>query len=114
MRLHLLRQAPTRDQLQEMLEAQGSYIKLAVDVAQGIVVGGGEYHADCEEILLEQGSRQEDIWGADWYPDRRTVTFGALINIRPRQDNRSMEVQDPALRARIEQVVRAVFEGTTP
>ena len=114
MRLHLLRQAPTRDQLQEMLEAQGSYVKLAVDVAQGIVVGGGEYHADCEEVLLEQGSRQEDIWGADWYPDRRTVTFGALINIRPRQDNRSMEVQDPARRARIEQVVRAVFEGTTP
>ena len=80
MRLHLLRQAPTRDQLQEMLEAQGSYIKLAVDVAHGIVVGGGKYHADCEEVLLEQGSRQEDIWGADWYPDRRTVTFGALIN----------------------------------
>jgi hypothetical protein len=51
-----------------MLEAQGSYVKLAIDVAQGIVVGGGEYHADCEEVLLGQGSRQEDIWGADWYP----------------------------------------------
>ena len=114
MRLHLLRQAPTREQFQDMLEAQGSYIKLAVDVAQGGVVGGGEYHADCEEILLEQGSRQEDIWGADWYPESRTVTFGALINIRPRQDNRSMEVQDPTLRVRIEQVVRAVFEGTGP
>jgi hypothetical protein len=42
------------------------------------------------------------------------VTFGALNNIRPRQDNRSMEVQDPTLRMRIEQVVRAVFEGTGP
>ena len=114
MRLHLLRKAPTCEQLQDMLEAQGSYIKPAVDVAQGVVVGGGEYHADCEEILLEQGSRQEDIWGADWYPESRTVTFGALINIRPRQDNRSMEVQDPTLRVRIEHVVRAVFEGTVP
>lgn len=75
---------------------------------------GDEYHADCEEVPLEQGSRQEDIWGADWYPDRRDVTFGALITIRPRQHNRSMEVQDPALRARIEHVVRAVFEGTAP
>lgn len=114
MRLHLLRRPPTQDQVQDMLEAQGSYIKLAVDVAQGMVVGGGEYHADCEEVLLEQGSHQEDIWGADWYPDRRTVTFGALINIRPRQNNRSMEVQDAALRAAIEQVVRTVFEGTAP
>ena len=114
MRLHLLRQSPTRDQVQDMLEAQGSYIKLAVDVARGMVVGGGEYHADCEELLLAQGSHQEDIWGADWYPDRRTVTFGALINSRPRQNNRSMEVQDAALRAAIEQVVRTVFEGTAP
>jgi hypothetical protein len=114
MRLHLLRKAPTCEQLQDMLEAQGSYIKLAVDVAQGVVVGGGEYHADCEAILLEQGSRQEHIWGADWYPESRTVTFGALINIRPRQDNRSMEVQDPTLRTCIEHVVRAVFEGTGP
>ena len=48
-----------------MLEAQGNYIKLAVDVVQGIVVGGGEYHADCEEVLIERGSRQEDVWGAD-------------------------------------------------
>ncbi len=112
MKLHFLRQSPTRDQLQDMLEAQGSYIKLAVDVAQGLVVGGGEYHADCEEMLLEQGSRQDDIWGADWYPDSRAVTFGALINIRPRQNNRTMEVQDAALRARIERVVRGIFEGT--
>lgn len=87
MRLHLLRQTPTRDQLQEMLEAQGSYIKLAVDVPQAVVVGGGEYHADCEEVLIERGSQQEDIWGADWYPESRTVTFGALVNIRPRQGN---------------------------
>ena len=65
-------------------------------------------------MLLAQGSHQEDIWGADWYPDRRTVTFGALINIRPRQNNRSMEVQDAALRARIELVVRIVFEGMAP
>jgi hypothetical protein len=111
MKLHLLRHSPTREQLQDMLEAQGSYLKLAVDVAQGLVVGGGEYHADCEEVLLEQGSRQENIWGADWYPDSHAVAFGALINIRPRQNNRAMEVQDAALRARIEQIVRAVFEG---
>ena len=38
MRLHLLRKAPTCEQLQDMLEAQGSYIKLAVDVAQGVAV----------------------------------------------------------------------------
>ena len=111
MRLHLLRERPSLEQLQDLLEAQGSYIKLAVDIARGVLAGGGEeYHADCEEILLEDGSRQEDIWGADWYPESGVVTFGALINIRPRQANRSMEIQDPTVRTRVEGIVRRVFE----
>ena len=111
MHVHLLRESPTDVQLREMLEAQLTYIKLAVDVERGIVAGGGEYHADCEEVLLEDGSVQENIWGADWYPESRTVTFGALINIRPRQGNRGMEIVDPALRTRVEQVVRRLFTG---
>jgi hypothetical protein len=114
MKLRLLDQRPTPDQLQEMLEAQGGYVKLAVDAARGALVGGGEFHADCEELLLAQGSRQEDVWGADWHPDSGPVAFGALINIRPRQQNRSMEAQDATLRTRIERVVRTVFQGAAP
>lgn len=96
-----------------MLEPLGTYIKLAVDVERGVLAGGGEYHADCEEALLEDGSRQENVWGADWYPDSRTVGFGALINIRPRQGNPGMEIEDPMLRRRIETIVRNVFEGSS-
>ena len=51
-----------------MLEILSSYIKLAVDIERGILAGGGEVHADCESVLLENGSKQVDIWGADWYP----------------------------------------------
>jgi hypothetical protein len=93
-----------------MLEELETYIKLAVDVERNILAGGGEYHADCEEVLLEDGSRQENIWGADWYPESRTVGFGALINIRPQQDNRGMEIENPRLRERIETVVRTLLE----
>ncbi|MEK6718695.1 MAG: DUF5674 family protein, partial [candidate division NC10 bacterium] len=89
----------------------GTYIKLAVDVERDILAGGGEYHADCEEVLLADGSQQVHIWGADWYPETRTVRFGALINIRPRQGNRGMDVEDPVLRRRIEAIVRRLLEG---
>jgi len=78
--------------------------------AYSILAGGGEYHADCEEVLLEDGSRQEDIWGVDWYPESKTVDFVALINIRPRQDNRGMEIADPKLRSKIETIVRQLLE----
>ena len=93
-----------------MLETLGSYIKLAVDVERAIVAGGGELHADCEQALLEDGSHQEDVWGADWDPSGE-IRFGSLINIRPRQGNRSLELQSPELRQRVERIVRHIFEG---
>ena len=110
MKIHIIRQRATGRELAEMLEALGSYIKLAVDVERGILAGGGEYHADCEEVLLEDGSLQEHVWGADWYPNSRTVAFGALINIRPRQGNMGLEIQDPRLRNRVETSVRTLLE----
>jgi hypothetical protein len=110
MKIHIIRQCATEKEIREMLEELETYIKLAVDVERNILAGGGEYHADCEEVLLEDGSRQENIWGADWYPESRTVGFGALINIRPQQDNRGMEIENPRLRERIETVVRTLLE----
>jgi hypothetical protein len=110
MTIHIVRQRATEKEINEMLEELKTYVKLAVDVERGILAGGGEYHADCEEVLLENGSRQEDIWGADWYPEHRKVEFGALINIRPRQGSRSMEIEDPKLRDRIETITRALLQ----
>ena len=94
MKIHVLRQPAAEKEIREMMEELETYIKLAVDVERGILAGGGEYHADCEEILLEEESRQEDIWDVDWYPESRRVEFVALLNIRPRQGNRGMEVED--------------------
>jgi hypothetical protein len=110
MNIHIIRQRITQEEIREMLEELETYIKLAVDVERMILAGGGEYHADCEEALLEDGSRQDDIWGADWYPESRTLRFGALINIRPQQNNYSMEIENPKLRERIETIIRHLLE----
>ena len=85
-------------------------IKLAVDIDREILAGGGELHADCEQVLLENGSQQENVWGADWYPEVKRVGFESLINIRPRQQNRSMEIKDPILREKIEMIVKNLLE----
>ena len=110
MKIHIIRNRSTPEQIREMLEELETYIKLAVDVERSILAGGGEYHADCEEALLEDGSRQEDIWGVDWYPESRTVEFAALINIRPRQGSHGMEIENPNLRMKIETIVRQLLE----
>ncbi|PYR53062.1 MAG: hypothetical protein DMF89_00660 [Acidobacteria bacterium] len=79
-------------------------VKYVADVTRGVIAVGGELHADAEQLLLEAGSRQTDLWGANYYPGRGRddcIEFTALIHIRPAQGNRSMEVQDASVRERI-------------
>lgn len=95
-----------------MLQTLETYIKLAVDIEHGVLAGGGALQADCEAVLIEDGSRQEDVWGADWIPDTQEVHFEALISIRPRQNNRSMTILDPVVRQKVERIVRFILENT--
>lgn len=109
--IHLIEQPATQKQVKEMLEIYKEFVKLAVDIREEILAGGGEFHADCESVLLEEGSQQEDIWGADWVPEKREVRFGAIINLRPRQKNLSTEIQDVKIRRKVEAVVRRLLEA---
>lgn len=86
----------------------GDMVKFVADVERGVIAVGGELHADAEQLLLEAGSRQADLWGANYYPGRSRddcIEFTSLINIRPAQDNRSMEVEAAPLRERIRALV---------
>ncbi|MDZ7342923.1 MAG: DUF5674 family protein [candidate division KSB1 bacterium] len=109
--IHILSQKATRQQIDEMLEELDPLIKLAVDVRRDILAGGGQMHADCESVLIQNGSRQEDIWGANWIPATQTLECEALINIRPQQQNFSMTIQDAALRQKVETIVKQLLEG---
>jgi hypothetical protein len=104
--IQIIRNRATPEQMRQMLDALGVYIKLAVDIQRGILAGGGELHADCEQVLLEDGSEQAHVWGADWYPLKQSVGYESLINIRSRVGNRSMEIQDPVVRAQIHRIVQ--------
>ena len=109
--IHIIRNRATPEQMKEMLEMLETYIKLAVDVDQEILAGGGAMHADCEAVLLEDGSQQEFIWGADWNPSAQQVTFESLINIRPRQNNPSMEILDAKIQEKVAEVTRRLLGG---
>jgi hypothetical protein len=61
----IVRVPATPEQIAEMRTVFGDVTKLAVDLKREILAGGGELHADCEEVLLVDGSRQEDLWGGD-------------------------------------------------
>ena len=89
-------------------ERLGDMIKCVVDLEKYIMAIGGEMHSDEEALLLENGSKQVDLWGINLYPDNTGndfVEFDSMINIRPRQGNRSRGVEDEAIRNRILEVV---------
>ena len=66
-------------------------------------------HSDCENILLENGSEQDDLWGANWYPFTQKIEFESLTNIRPRLGNRSIIIQDENQRIQVESVTRQIL-----
>jgi len=109
--IHLLREKASSEQLEQMLETLEVYVKLAVDIELEIAAGGGALHADCEAVLLEAGSRQADIWGADWIASTGEVRYEALINIRPAQNNPSMTIRDPSTRTRVKKIVEDLLGG---
>ena len=99
------------EQLREMLEVYESMIKIVVDLRQNRLAGGGEMHADCERVLLETGSEQDDLWGANWYPEEQRIAYESLINIRPRMGNRSILIEAEALRKQVAAITRQILGG---
>lgn len=93
----------------------GRMVKLVVDIRRNVIAAGGELHADAEQVLLAAGSRQADLWGANYYPGRGRdgcLEFTALINIRPGHGNRTMEIEDEATREAVRRLTFAlVGEG---
>lgn len=90
----------------------GTMVKADVDVAKKIVVIDMDMHADGEAYLLEHGSQQTDLWGINLYPDKfgtdKFIEFDSMINIRPRQNNPSRDVLDPAVRQQIINIIAGV------
>lgn len=86
----------------------GDMVKAVVDVSKEIMAIGGELHADEEALLMDGGSRQEDLWGINLYPESKDadwIEFDAMINIRPSQENRTRDVDNPDLRDKIRRIV---------
>jgi hypothetical protein len=109
--IHLLRSKATIEQVTEMLKEYESMIKIVVDIRRRILAGGGEMHSDCESVLLDDGSEQDDLWGANWFPNEQRIAFESLINIRPRLGNRNILIQNEDIRKQVESITREIFGG---
>jgi hypothetical protein len=111
----IVRTPVARAELRSLSEADfGDFVKAVVDVRRRVMAVGGELHADGEAALLDDGSRQDDLWGINLYPAERSdawIEFDSVINVRPSLGNRTRGVDDAEQRAAIQGIVAALVTG---
>lgn len=89
-------------------DIQSPFSKAVADIRREIVSVNCELHSDCADELLKDGSQPKDLWGFNVYPDGR-LDFISLLNIRPAEDNRSMEIKKQDIRDKIENIVKKLW-----
>ncbi len=98
------------NELKDMAQRSfGNFVKAVVDVERGLIAVDAELHADLESLLLQDGSKQKDLWGINLYPElegAEFVEFDSMINLRPSQGNRSRGVESVELRGKIMSIVQ--------
>ena len=100
----------TKEEIAKLREQFETYIKTVIDIEKKVCSAGCDRHYDSEQILLQQGSKQEDVWGGGIDLETMVIDFNSMINIRPQQGNTSNEIQDAKIRKEYEELTKFFFE----
>lgn len=99
----------TKEEIINLRELFDVYIKTVIDIKRKICSAGCDRHFDSEKMLLDQGSKQEDLWGGGIDLETKSIDCNSMINIRPHQGNISNEIQDATLRQEFETITKDFF-----
>ena len=99
----------TKDELVQLQEQFDIYIKTVIDIKKNICSAGCDLHADSEKLLLQKGSQQKDLWGGGINLETKEIDFNSFINIRPKQKNTTIEIQDAVIRNTFETLMKKYF-----
>lgn len=108
--LHIIEKPITRAKLKKIAEERfGDLVKGAVDIEQGIMALGGEFHMDEKIFLHEQRqSKSDNVWGVNLYPDKSgddMIEYDLVVNLKPALGNRTRGVDNPEIREKIRKIV---------
>jgi len=113
MNIKIVENTITMDEVRELAqEFYRTMIKGVIDVEREIIALGGEYHMDANTILIENGSKQINVWGFNIRFDKQEnemIEYTSLINIRPNQGNMAMELLDQNLRKKIKEIINKII-----
>jgi len=107
--LFLVEEPISEENLKKVARDFDGYIKVVVDVEKEILTAGGKRHFDGEQILLQKGSKQSDLWGGGLDLETGEVDYDSMINLRPNQNNTSREVLDESIRSIITEIIHKLL-----
>lgn len=112
--MKLVKEIITLKELEKMaLDKFGNLVKAVVDIEREIMVIDGELHSDEEAMLLSNGSKQENIWGINLYPELKDddfIEYDSMINVRPSFGNSSRGIDSPKIKKRIVKIVNKLIK----
>lgn len=100
----------TKEEIEKLKEVFDVYIKTVIDVQKKVCSAGEDRHFEGEKILLDQGSKQSDIWGGGIDLETTIIDFNSFINIRPNDNNTSNEIQNSKIRKIYEELTEFFFQ----
>ena len=100
----------TNEEISQLKEQFEGYIKTVIDVDKEICSAGMDRHFEGEQILLDQGSDQSNIWGGGLDLETKEIDFNSFINIRPRNNNLKNEIQSETIRTQYKQLTEYFFK----
>jgi len=107
--MKIIKDKITLNELKQMSAMFGNMVKAVIDIDRELIAVDAELHSDLEALLLDNGSKQKNLWGVNFYPeiqDEDFIEFDSMINIRPSQDNRSRGVDNEQTRKKIIEIVK--------
>ena len=104
--LTIVRTKIDEETLQKVAEDLEGYMKVVVDIERNILTAGGKRHIEGEQLLLQDGSSQRNLWGGGLDLETEEVDFDSMINIRPIDGNTSREVLSEPIRKKMEKTIR--------
>ena len=108
--LQIIKNRIDKKTLEEAAIDLDGYIKVVVDLEEGILTAGGTRHVDGEQLLLKEGSLQKNLWGGGLDLDTGEIDFDSMINIRPNQNNTSREVLDLQVRNKMQEIIEKLLK----
>ena len=96
----------TRGEIEQLKEKFDFYIKAVIDIEKKICSAGCDRHFESEAILLQNGSKQKNIWGGGIDLETKIIDFNSFINIRPTSNNTSNEIQNENIRKTYEELTK--------